>query len=74
MAPDIEAVPPTSNLVSVAFPELMPRLPVVISNPVDEEAPPEMVMRPSEVMVPIPDKLPVLVMSQSLLLISRVSP
>ena len=39
--PDILAVPPTSNLVSVLLPALMPRLPVVISKPDEEDAPAE---------------------------------
>src|SRR3989344_7043417 len=74
VAPDMLAVPPTSNLVLVAPHALMPRLPVVISKPVDEEAPPETVMRPSAVRVPMPERLPVAEMSQSLVLISPVSP
>src|SRR3989338_6876342 len=52
----------------------MPRLPVVISKPVEEEAPPEMVIRPSVVRVPIPERLPVAEISQSEVLISPVSP
>ena len=74
VAPDILAVPPTSSLVLVVPPELIPRLPVVISNPVDEEAPPEIVIKPSAVIVPIPVRLPVADISQSLVSIKPVSP
>src|SRR3989344_8873185 len=74
VVPDMLAVPPTSNLVLVAPPALMPKLPVVISKPVDEDAPPEMVIRPSVVRVPMPERLPPADMSQSLVLISPVSP
>ena len=58
-APDIEAVPPTSNLVSVMAPALMPKLPVVISKPVDEEAPPEKVCNPVNVLAAKIAKVPV---------------
>jgi len=57
--PEIDAVPPTSNRVSVAPPALIPRLPVVISKPVEEEAPPLNVCNPVKVLAPKIARVPV---------------
>ena len=46
VVPEMLAVPPTSKRVLVVPPALTPRLPVVISKPVEEEAPAAMVIRP----------------------------
>ena len=54
VAPDIEAVPPTSRDVSVLLPALMPSLELlVISKLVETETPPLKVARPVVVAVPV---------------------
>ena len=56
--PEILAVPPTSNEVSVLFPALMPkRVLPVNSKLVDTETPPEKVESPVMVKVPVSDKV-----------------
>ena len=54
VVPEILAVPPTSSRVLVMAPALMPRLPVVISKPVEEEAPPEKEVKPVKALADVP--------------------
>ena len=75
VAPEILAVPPTSNEVLVAPPGLMPSLVSPVSSKlVETETPPDKVTKPSAVIAPIPVKAPVEEISQSEVLISPVSP
>src|SRR3989344_2060810 len=73
--PDILAVPPTSSVVLVSPPALIPkRLLPVTSKLVETETPPEKVAKPSVVIAPIPVKSPVAEISQSDVLIEPTSP
>ena len=72
--PDMEAAPPTSKEVSVLFPALIPKFPVVISNPVDEEAPAAIVMRPLKVEASVMTSPPAESMVMSPEVVPRVEP
>ena len=57
--PDMEAIPPTSKVVSVAFPALMPNLLFpVISRLVDIDAPAEKRAKPSKAALPLISRSP----------------
>ena len=74
VVPEILAVPPTSNRVVVSPPALMPKLPVVISKPVEEDAPAAKVARPLKVAASVITRAPAELIVISPEVVPRVEP